>query len=114
MTRAFRLLALVIMPASVAVGCASNQRPELVPGSTITTTTTTSIEPENSSTTSTVDESTDSQSEESTTTTTTSIPRLDPDSPDYATTAPPTDRQLPHPQRLSRGPDSQDHPIPSG
>ena len=102
MTRAFRLLALVIMPASVAVGCASNQRPELVPGSTITTATTTSTEPDNSSTTtSTGDESTDSQSEDSTTTT--SIPRLDhPDAPNYPTTVPPPPRP------------TVSYPIPSG
>ncbi len=88
MSRAFRLLVLVVMTATVVAGCASNERPELVPGSTIATSSTTSTEPDRSTTTTSGGaSSTDPPVEDSTTTT--SIPRLDPDDPNYPTTVPP-------------------------
>lgn len=77
------LLALLALLATV--GCASNERPEVVPGSTIATssTTTTTLR---SSTADDLDD--DARTTSTTSPSTTSIRRLDPSDPNYPTTIP--------------------------
>ena len=88
MSRAIRPLAAAIVTVIMAVGCASSERPELVPGSTIATSSTTSTEPDRSTTTTSGGASSTDPPVEDSTATPTSIPRLDPDDPNYPTTTP--------------------------
>ena len=84
MTRAAHVTAaLLAVVAALGTSCASDERPEVVPGSTIATSSTTTSSP----TGTTVDD--EPSDLDRGTTTPTSTPRLDPNDPDYPTTVPP-------------------------
>lgn len=90
MHRRVLLLFATLTLSVFATACASSERPEVVPGSTIVTSSTTSQPPETTASGSDGDEPADTDTE--TKPSTTSIARLDPNDPDYPTTSPPAPR----------------------
>lgn len=92
MIRAVGPLTLVVVLMVAALGCASTERPEVVPGSTIRTSSTTTEPSDSSTVTSPDDQSPDAPGDDATTSSTSTLPRLDPDDPNYPTTLPPPPR----------------------